>query len=132
MRAKMALVVVAWLLHGCASANTQTGTSREATSRDARNLLTQEQLAATNRENLYEAIEKLRPDWLTSRGPTSVTDPTPVVPSVYMYGSMLGRADYLREMRVIDVTEVRYWEAGPASARFGMGHPRGVIELSRR
>jgi hypothetical protein len=35
-------------------------------------------------------------------------------------------------MRVIDVTEVRYWTAGQASARFGMGHPRGVIEITRR
>jgi hypothetical protein len=49
-----------------------------------------------------------------------------------MNGTMLGKAEYLREMRVLDVTEVRYWEAGPASARFGMGHPRGVIEISRR
>lgn len=116
-----------WLFLGCASTTTQSGANREA-----RNLLTYEQLTATNRENLYEAIEKLRPDWLTSRGPTSVTDPTPVVPSVYMNGTMLGRAEYLRGMRVLDVTEVRYWEPGPASARFGMGHPRGVIELSRR
>jgi len=29
-----------------------------------------------------------------------------------MNGTMLGRADYLRDMRVIDVSEVRYWNAG--------------------
>lgn len=116
-----------WLLAGCASAATQTGTNREV-----RNLLTQEQLAATNTTNLYEAIEKLRPEWLTARGPTSVTNTAPAVPNVYMNGSMLGRAEYLRDLRVLDVTEVRYWEPGPASARFGMGHPRGVIELTRR
>jgi len=45
---------------------------------------------------------------------------------------MLGSADDLREMRVLDVTEVRYRESGPASARFGMGHPRGVIEVIRK
>jgi hypothetical protein len=49
-----------------------------------------------------------------------------------MNGTMLGKADYLREMRVLDVSEARYWDAGQASARFGMGHPRGVIELTRR
>jgi hypothetical protein len=120
-------VAVTWLFLACASASTQTGTGREQ-----RNLLTQEQLSATNTVTLYEAIEKLRPEWLTSRGPASVTDATPTVPSVFMNGTMLGKAEYLREMRVVDVTEVRYWEPGPASARFGMGHPRGVIELSRR
>ena len=127
MRAVTTRVAVTWLFLACASTTTQTGANR-----GTRNVLTQEQLAATNTTNLYEAIEKLRPEWLTSRGPTSVTNATPAVPSVYMNGSMLGKAESLRDMRVLDVTEVRYWEAGPASARFGMGHPRGVIELTRR
>jgi hypothetical protein len=42
--------------------------------------------------------------------------------------SLLGKVEYLRQMRVLDVTEVRYWDPGQAWARFGMGHPRGVIE----
>jgi hypothetical protein len=56
---------------------------------------------------------------------------TPTSVDVYMNGTHLGNADYLRQMRVLDVSEVRYWDAGQASARFGMGHPRGVIELTR-
>lgn len=129
MRARMgfAVVVVAWLVAGCSSATTQ---SRQ--SQGVRNVLTREQLAATNAENLYEAIVKLRPEWLTSRGPVSVSDASPTMASVYMNGSMLGKADYLKEMRALDVSEVRYWDAGQASARFGMGHPRGVIEITRR
>jgi hypothetical protein len=126
VRAALASGAVCLFL-ACSSATTQTGTRRES-----RNLLTQEQLAATNTTSLYEAILKLRPEWLSSRGPISVTNAAPSVPSVFMNGTMLGKAEYLREMRVLDVTEVRYWEAGPASARFGMGHPRGVIEISRR
>ena len=35
-------------------------------------------------------------------------------------------------MPLLDVTEVRYWDAGRAFAHFGMGHPRGVIEILRR
>jgi hypothetical protein len=49
-----------------------------------------------------------------------------------MNGSMLGNADYLKELGVLDVSEVRYWDAASASARFGMGHPRGVIEITRK
>ena len=129
MRAwRLAAVVVLLALAGCARAATPGADSRGA----RRATLTQEQLAATNSLSLYDAIQKLRPDWLTSRGPTSVTDPTPAVASVYMAGTRLGRVDYLREMRVLDVTEVRYWDAGQASARFGMGHPRGVIEITRK
>jgi hypothetical protein len=91
--------------------------------------VTQDELAATNSGNLYDAIAKLRPEWLTSRGPTSVTDPTPTAVDVYMNGILLGNVDHLREVRVLDVSQVRYWPAGEAAARFGMGHPRGVIEL---
>ena len=128
MRAsRLAAIGVVWALAGCAGASTQRRTDRAS-----RVTLTQEQLAGTNSLNLYDAIEKLRPDWLTSRGPTSLTNPTPAVVSVYMNGTMLGKADYLREMRVLDVSEVRFWDAGQASARFGMGHPRGVIEVTRK
>jgi hypothetical protein len=110
----------------CASAN------KQATSQpSSRNRLTREQLAGANTANLYDAISKVRPEWLSSRGPTSVTNSTPTSVDVFMNGSMLGKAEYLKEIGVIDVTEVRYWDAASASARFGMGHPRGVIEVSR-
>ena len=121
--AAMALSIT---LTGCG-----TGATQRSSQASSRNVLTREQLAATNSENLYDAIVKLRPEWLTSRGPTSVSDPTPAVASVFMNGNLLGRSDQLREMRVLDVSEVRYWDAGQAAARFGMGHPRGVIELTR-
>jgi hypothetical protein len=116
----------ACLLAGCASATTQSG------GRGGAMILTRAQLATTNSDNLYDAINKLRPQWLTSRGPTSVTDATPSSVDVYMNGSLLGKAEYLRNLALSDVTEVRYWDAGQASARFGMGHQRGVIELTRK
>jgi hypothetical protein len=96
------------------------------------NQLTRAQLASANTDNLYDAIAKLRPEWLTSRGPTSATDATPTSVDVFMNGTLLGKADYLRDIHLLDVSEVRYWDAGQASARFGMGHPRGVIEIMRQ
>ena len=112
-------------LGGCSHATAQGATPGSS------NVLTQEQLAATNSANLYDAIAKLRPDWLTRRGPTSLSDPTPASVSVFMNGTLLGKVDYLAQMRVLDATAVRYWEAATASVRFGMGHPRGVIEITR-
>jgi GDP-D-mannose dehydratase len=114
------------LVGGCSAA------AQNAPSRGDRNLVTNEQLTATNSVTVFDALEKLRPEWMTSRGPTSVTDATPTTPSVFMNGQMLGRIDVLREIRVVDVAEARFWAAGQASARFGMGHPRGVIELKSR
>ena len=126
MRIRSFLVAVL-LATGCASGGTQT-----ASPSGDRNMLTQAQLVATNSGNLYDAIGKLRPEWLTTRGPTSVNDPTLTSASVYMNGQQMGRAEMLREVRPMDVTSVRFFTAGQASARFGMGHPRGVIELTRQ
>lgn len=122
-----ALLLVTSLLAGCSAATSQPG------ERSGRGVtLTGAELAATNSGNVFDAIAKLRPEWLTSRGPTSVSDPTPTAAHVFMNGLLLGNVSHLREVRVLDVSEVRYWDAGQASARFGMGHPRGVIELIRR
>lgn len=127
MRASSIGLLATWFMLGCAggAAVARPGSGDGST-------LSRAQLEETNSEDLYAAIAKLRPEWLSSRGPTSVSDPTPTSASVFMNGSLLGKAEYMRQMRVIDVTEVRYWNAGQASARFGMGHPRGVIEITRR
>ena len=114
------------LVVGCAGASIQ-GRSGQGNG----TTLTQTELGTTNANNLYDALVKLRPEWLSSRGATSVTDATPTGVDVYMDGTFLGKADYLRDVRLMDVRKVTYWNAGQASARFGMGHPRGVHEIIR-
>ena len=118
-------IAAIWLAAGCAAATTTSGRGKGTQ-------LTQRELAAANSENLYEAIVKLHPEWLSSRGATSMTDSSPTGVDIYMNGSFLGKADFLRDVRLLDVTSVRYWDVGQASARFGMGHPRGVIEITRK
>lgn len=127
MRRIAATLLVVGLLSACAGTSTTAGARRNNS-----NVLTAEQLSGTNSSNLFDAITKLRPEWLTTRGPSSVTDPTPTLASVYMGGSNLGKIDALRQVGILDVSEVRFWEAARASARFGQGHPRGVIELIRK
>ena len=127
MRARaLRAMAAAFLFSACAAATPPSGASR-----DHREVLTQQQLAATNSADVYAALELLRPEWLTTRGPSSLTNATPAAPSVFMNGQLLGRVEALREMRVMDVSQVRFWPTGPAAAKFGMGHPRGVIEITR-
>jgi hypothetical protein len=129
MKRLMAVIALATTcaLAGCASAATHSSGSHGRSTQ-----LTQDELASTNSDNLYDALVKLRPEWLSSRGPSSVTDATPTSVDVFMNNTLLGKADYLHQVRLLDVSAVRYWDAGQASARFGMGHPRGVIELTRK
>ncbi len=98
----------------------------------ARNVISGDELSATNSQTAFEALQMVRPEWLTGRGPVSLTDATEARPNVYMYGSRVGDLDYLKSVYVQDVAELRYWSTGEASARFGMGNPRGVIEIIPR
>jgi hypothetical protein len=94
-----------------------------------RNRITGEQLASNAAQNAYDAIRNLQPHWFDSRGPTSVTDPTPTTATVYIDGSRAGDLEFLKTVNTNTLAEIRYWPPGEASARFGMGHPRGVIEM---
>ncbi|HEX7051776.1 MAG TPA: hypothetical protein VF188_16340 [Longimicrobiales bacterium] len=110
------------LMTACASAMSGAGA-------ESRNVITASDLAGTNAQTAYEAVRILRPDWLSSRGPTSLTNSSPNSVTVYVNGVEVGDAEYLRNVSVLDITELRYYEPGTAAARFGMGHQRGVIEL---
>jgi hypothetical protein len=127
LRALVLLLFTSVAAGGCAPAASSTQAEPSSGAR-----LTRAELSNANTDNLYDAIAKLRPEWLSSRGPTSVTDATPTSVSVYMNGSNLGKADALKQLIILDVSEVRYYDASRASARFGMGNTRGVIEIIRK
>ena len=121
----IAALVLATAQAGCAM-RPATGTAAD------RNRVSGEDLAATNSQMVYDALQLLKPEWMTGRGPISLTDAAEARPNVYMNGTRMGDLDYLREVYVSDVAEVRYWPSGEAGARFGMGNPRGVIEIVGR
>jgi hypothetical protein len=122
------LLLIAALLPLAASCASRAGTGPGS----SRDVITAAQIARTQAQNAYEAIDQLQPQWLTSRGATSLTDPTPTEASVFMNGIHVGGLDHLRTVQVIDIAELRYYAAGPASARFGLGHQRGVIDIIRK
>jgi hypothetical protein len=116
------ILIAAVTLAGCASAAT-TG------ERSNRNRITTEQLSRVTADNAYDAVRRLQPQWLEGRGPSSVSDGNSATAAVYLNGSRVGDVDYLRTVPLTTIAEIRYWTPGEASARFGMGLPRGVIEL---
>jgi len=95
----------------------------------AQNVLSSEQMVAVSAPTAYDAVQRLRPEWLSTRGPSAITNLDPDVASVYLGGNHIGGPDALRNLRPDDVKELRYYEAGEASVRFGMGHSRGVIDV---
>ena len=96
----------------------------------SRNLITGEDVAGSSAHTAYELVERLQPQWLTSRGNVSLTDASATIPSVFLGGVQVGDVEYLRNVLAEDVAEMRYYPPGEAGARFGMGHQRGVIVLT--
>ena len=108
------------LLGGC-SASSQGGAEAPETATD---VLTQEQLAATNQPTAYDAIRQLRPMWVTTRRrSTGSVDPV----WVYVDGARRGDVEELRMMDPRAIFEARHLGATDAMTRFGTGHSSGAI-----
>lgn len=94
-----------------------------------RNRITTDQLASVAVGNAYDAIRNLQPQWLDSRGARSLTDMTPATAVVFMDGTRAGELEFLRSVPINTLAEIRFLPPGEASARYGMGLQRGVIDL---
>ncbi len=116
-------LVLATLLAACAS----TGSS--GCGRGVGNVLTYDDLVATNETTIYMAIQSLRPQWLRTRGQASLTGSTVV--TVFFDGVPRGNAADLNNMPLTDVVNVTYFSASDAAFRFGtIAGNGGTIEVS--
>ena len=116
------LGLVLWLAGCASSAGGPSGSSRD--------VITREQIAESQAITVYDAIRTLHPRWLRARGQTTAaTNTTPLTPTVYLDGTRMGGLDVLNVYQVSDVFEIRYLNPGQAGIRFGMGFPRGIIEV---
>jgi hypothetical protein len=123
------LIAVAAIL-GCAPAS---GTSGALPARQA-TLLTAEEMTAANADvaTLYDAISRLRPSWLTSRG-TTFNPRANEFPVVFVDGHLYGELDSLRNIYASQVAAVRYYSSTEAGGKFGsQGGTSGVIEVRRK
>jgi hypothetical protein len=91
------------------------------------NLLTGEQVRETNVGNLYDALRRLRPQWLRPRGSASIVSPESTEPVVYVSGIRRGEPRTLQNVNVDQVSSVQFIDARDATTRFGTGHGGGVI-----
>jgi hypothetical protein len=123
------LIGVAAIL-GCASGGTP-GTAGTAAPRKG-NLLTAAEIAAANADNTtaYDAVARLRPNWLVARG---VATQGPEYPVVFVDGQQFGPPESLRGIQAYHVEEIRFYDITQAGARFGIkGGTGGVIEVKSK
>jgi hypothetical protein len=122
--ARAALVMVLTTI-GCSSAG------HRAPKQD-RNLITADEITRSNASNALEAVERLRPAFLTTRGSVSIQDPTPPTPIVYLDGIRYGVASQLSTISAMGIATIQYLPPIEAGMRFGLGHEGGAILISTR
>jgi hypothetical protein len=118
------------LVAGCAPA-----VEGGATARANPNLITREELAEVGVTNLYDAIQRLRPNWLRSRGQTTITQGAVDI-VVYQGTTQLGGVDALRQIAPGYPAAIRFLDSSTATNTLpGLGSRRVagaiVIELPR-
>ncbi|MDH5588542.1 MAG: hypothetical protein OEZ65_12405 [Gemmatimonadota bacterium] len=119
VRSVLFLAALAAGLSACASGGGGGGAPRGSTNR-----IIESELEALVSLDAFEAVQRLRPRWLTPRAGS--------VPQVVVDGTQQGGPEALRRFRVSDVQELRYLSAGDATMRYGTGFPGGAIEVVTR
>jgi hypothetical protein len=97
-------------LAGCASSGGSSGGGSPST-------LTRAQLLETRQGTLYSAVQTLRPNWLRSRGTTSLSGSSQVV--LFLNGAPFGTVSDLNSISIDAVEDIRYMSASEAGARYG-------------
>ena len=97
----------------CATAGTSTPRVRHDP-----NLLTQQEIAAANVSTAYEAISKLRPMFLKTRGRTTINSGANDYAVVFVDGQRFG--------------EARFLPGTEAVTRYGMQYGGGAIDIRTR
>lgn len=95
------------------------------------NVLSRDEIEATNARNMYEIIERLRPRWLIVRGTRSIQAETSIL--VYQENIKLGSIEVLRQISPDMVRSVEYIEGIKAMSilpGIGMGHVAGAIVIT--
>jgi len=108
-------------LAGCASG----GGGGDGAPRGSSTRIIAEELGPVMQLDVFDAIQRLRPNWLRSRGGAS--------PAVLLDGTRQGGGvDALRSFRASDMQQMDYMSASDATNRYGTGYGGGAILLTTR
>lgn len=113
-------------LGACASADDSGGTAyrRNAT------LISHEEVLASTASNALEFIQAARPGWLRKGGSVSFSMDGEVL--VYLDDHRLGGIGTLHSIQLSGIRTIRFLDAVTATARFGLSHPHGAIQVQSR
>jgi hypothetical protein len=96
-------------------------------------VITEDEIVASRGTNAYEVIHKLRSNFLTNRGPTSLNkDQSTPYPTVYVDDQEFGPISSLSSIPAAQITMIRLYRVSEANAKYGSHNLSGVISITTR
>lgn len=92
-------------------------------------VITEDQIEKSQAINAYEVIQRLKPNFLASRGPTNFRDASPTLPKVYVNDVLYGDVSTLTTIEATDIAMIRMYQAWEATYKFGTGNMGGAIDV---
>lgn len=92
-------------------------------------VITEKEIVESQALTAYDAIVKLRGNFLTNRGKTSILGNSPTVPTVYLDGQMYGNISTLKNISARQIASIRLYRAWEATTKFGASNVGGVIDV---
>jgi hypothetical protein len=125
MSVKYLYLLAAAGVMGCATAGAKPGTHRA-------NELTAAEISEAHADatTVYDAIARLRPNWLVAHGTASTSSQGSESASVFIDGQLMGDINALRNITAYQVGSVHYYNAAEAGGKFGVrAGTTGAIEV---
>jgi len=95
-------------------------------------IISEYELKQSGTNTAIEAIRRLRPQWLNYQAPTSVSNPIPPTPVVYVDGTYLGDLSALNQILVSQLDGLSFYKAPEAMIKFGTNRTGGVIAVTTK
>jgi len=96
-------------------------------------IITEQEIEASRTATAYDAIQKLRANFLSYRGETSFNkNNSKPYPTVYVDGQEFGPISSLRSIPASQVATIRLYRSWEATTKYGTGNMGGVIAVTTR
>lgn len=123
MSIKAFYVLVLAVVISCASGGGTSYTRRDSS------LITEQELSVAQESNAYDLVSKLRPNFLKTRGRSSINAATEDRAVVFLDGQFYGDLTALRNLVPGLIREIRYIPGTDAVVRYGMQYGNGIIDV---
>ena len=107
-------------------------TSAPTAQKPSEQLITEQEIIDSQALTAYDAVVKLRGNFLSNRGKTSILGNSPTVPTVYLDDQACGPILTLRSIPASHVVAIRLYRSWEATTKYGAGNMGGVIAVETR